>query len=303
MWLYQLLVAIVPTLIFLLCATLPVLTTLYFFRYKTRNRKSPLNIELLRRPGESLRRQIEEMTEDINASFIFLGIYPVFMYTVVMGQWAVTKKSPDLVLFTILAVILGLIFLYHGKKIYRLVKKRNAFRLGHEAEIAVGQSLQRIAKFGFEIFHDFPAQKNFNIDHIAVGPQGVFAIETKGRAKFVKSENNNWKVEFDGQQLDFPGWSESKPLNQASRQAAWLKDWIEKATGEKYPVTAVLAIPGWFVEQKRPSDIRLTNGKNFEFLTKGKVLLDDKHIRRISFQLEKMCRTVELRAYKKKIAD
>lgn len=36
---------------------------------------------------------------------------------------------------------------------------------------------------GNRSFHDFPAGKDWNIDHVAVGPGGVFAIETKTRSK------------------------------------------------------------------------------------------------------------------------
>ncbi|MCD4721891.1 MAG: NERD domain-containing protein [Desulfobacula sp.] len=103
-------------------------------------------------------------------------------------------------------------YIYNGKKLYNLFKQRNNLRVGYESEVAVGQGLQNLAKSEFNIFHDFPAQKNFNIDHIAVGPQGIYAVETKGRAKFEKTENENWKLQFDGEKLFFPGWVETNRL-------------------------------------------------------------------------------------------
>ena len=36
---------------------------------------------------------------------------------------------------------------------------------------------------GFAVFHDVPGDKAFNVDHVVIGPQGVFAVETKGRGK------------------------------------------------------------------------------------------------------------------------
>ena len=54
--------------------------------------------------------------------------------------------------------------------------------LGLRGERLVGEMLHSMLKDGFEVFHDFPIEpdgKTGNIDHILVGPNGVFAIETK----------------------------------------------------------------------------------------------------------------------------
>ena len=63
----------------------------------------------------------------------------------------------------------------------------------------------------------------FNIDHILVGITGVYAIETKARRKADKEKSNEHHVvEYNGKVLSFPGWNETKPLEQALRQAKWL---------------------------------------------------------------------------------
>ncbi len=138
----------------------------------------------------------------------------------------------------------------------------------------------------FNVYHDFNAE-GFNIDHIAVGPTGIFAIETKGRAKRSKTENENWKVEFNGKKLKFPGWTETKPVEQARIQANWLKKWIQQATGENLNVFPVLAIPGWYINRKGNSDILIYNGKNPSFLEKRNAILTEKQVRTVSFQIEK----------------
>ena len=296
----ELLFALIPTLLFLLCCLLPAMLVIYIFRYKTKGRKSPLNIELLRNPGESLREQIDNLNDDIMEKFTFLGLYPVLVYSVVLSQYSMSRKVPGLLLIIVIILILTGTGIYNCKKLYNLLKQRNKLRVGYESEVAVGQGLQNLAKSGFNIFHDFPAQKNFNIDHIAVGPQGIYAVETKGRAKFEKTENENWKIEFDGEKLLFPRWVETKPVAQAIRQAKWLQKWIENSTGDSHYVTPVLAIPGWFIKQTKPSELKISNGKNFDFLSKGTAVLTEKQIGVISFQIEKMCRNIESKAYKKK---
>ena len=110
----------------------------------------------------------------------------------------------------------------------------------------------------------------------------------------------NWKLQFDGEKLFFSGWVETKPVFQAIRQAKWLQKWIENSTGDRHYVTPVLAIPGWFITQTTSSELRVSNGKNFYFLLTGNAVLTEKQRGIISFQIEKMCRNVEPRAYKKK---
>src|SRR5690606_23533501 len=72
-----------------------------------------------------------------------------------------------------------------GWTVYRVVRLRprlRALRLGMEGERAVGQFLERLREDGYHVFHDVVAV-NFNVDHVLVGPAGVFAIETKTWSK------------------------------------------------------------------------------------------------------------------------
>jgi hypothetical protein len=87
---------------------------------------------------------------------------------------------------------------------------RRITRLGYEGEVATGQELNQLMLHGYHVYHDFVADK-FNIDHLVVGPAGVFAVETKARAK---PTSNNRKedahVSYDGRCLHFPKWKESQ---------------------------------------------------------------------------------------------
>lgn len=58
--------------------------------------------------------------------------------------------------------------------------------LRYLGERAVGEALFSLAAESYKIFHDVPAEvsgKKFNVDHVAVGKNGLFAIETKTRRK------------------------------------------------------------------------------------------------------------------------
>jgi hypothetical protein len=51
-------------------------------------------------------------------------------------------------------------------------------RQGIEGEKAVGQFLERLREQRYQVFHDLVGD-GFNVDHVLIGPAGVFTIETK----------------------------------------------------------------------------------------------------------------------------
>lgn len=292
--------ALIPTLLIFGTGFFPAMLIIYRFKRQTRKKKSPLNMDLLRSPGETLREKMDELSDTLMEKLMLLIFGPVFAFSVWTGQLAYSGNPLSLFAFLFFFVILVCFCVWQGKSMYDLFVQRSRLRLGYECEVAVGQGLAPLAKEGFDIFHDFPSDQGFNIDHIAVGPQGVFAVETKGRAKHIKAENENWKVRFDGEKLIFPNGSEKQPVEQAKRQAKWLESWIGDATAERVRVIPVLAVPGWFVDQsERSADILIAYGKNYSFLTKGRSVLSENQIKRISFQIDRECRTVQAKAYKK----
>lgn len=166
-------------------------------------------------------------------------------------------------------------------------------KAGLRAERAAAQEIGAVLAGSNRIFHDVQAGA-FNIDHVVVSPAGVFAVETKSRRKPPAGGGaDKVKVRYDGKALSFPGWSETEPIAQAERQARWLADYLRKATGESFPVTPVLALPGWFVENTaRISEgmVRVINPKKSDwlFLNPRGAGLDPAAIQRASFAVEKL---------------
>lgn len=289
--------SLLPSLLFIALCVVPTFILLWTFKKQTARKKSPLNIDLLRSPGESLNEQIQEHTYDILLSLTIIPAFSLIIYSAVATQIIATGNNPNrimIILYTATAVgFTG----YMVFKIYNLMKHRNHLRLGYDCELAVGQELSNRVRDGFFIFHDFPAD-GFNIDHVLVGSTGVFAIETKGRAKSRVVENDNWRVKYDGKKLIFPGWTEIKSIEQAKNQAQWLCGWLQKATGSPCKVTPVLAIPGWWIDRTAPGDMVVYNGKKSDFLAKGRAILSPQQIQAVSHQIDQKCRTVESSSYK-----
>lgn len=63
----------------------------------------------------------------------------------------------------------------------RFVDKHIKLRSGTRAEVAVGETLERLRGEGWIVMHDLERSGWGNLDHLANGPSGVFLIETKAR--------------------------------------------------------------------------------------------------------------------------
>jgi len=278
-----------------------VMGLLCFFKVFKGSRRSPLTRELLRGPGESLRTKIENLNMDIDSYLAILFVAPIMFFSTYLSQiyFGVAKENNLTMGIYIFAafVFMGFCLL----KLWGLLKERANYQLGLDCEIAVGQELNQLMLQGCRIFHDFPAEESkekFNIDHIVVSHKGIFSVETKGRAKPVGKE----MVLYDGQTLKFPKWTESKPIEQAKRNAKWLSKWLTSAIGENVSVKPVLALPGWYVDPKGSSgDVFVFNPKKPQLLIDvlGKDFLSETVVDRISYQLEQKCRDVEPIAFKK----
>lgn len=246
----------------LLCIGVVSLTT----KKMMRERRNPLTRDLLRNPGESLRTQVDDLTYDILDLPFFMLVVPLILYTHVIVANSTTSKPQNRIFLIVIATVIGLAFIsYLVLKTIKLVKRRNNLRLALDCEMAVGQELNQLMLHGCRVYHDFPAE-NFNIDHVIIGPAGVYAVEPKGRAKPDKGGGaGEARVVYDGKSLQFPGWSETEPIAQAKRQAQWLASWVTSAVGRPIPVKPALALPGWFVERKQ-RDMVVFNSKNPFFL-------------------------------------
>ena len=176
-----------------------------------------------------------------------------------------------------------------------LAKISNHWR-GLLAEQAMAELLLPLLPLGYKVFHDVPGEGKWNIDHVVVGPAGVFAIETKYRTKRPgKSGERDHEAIFDGTKIQFPSCYDTETPEQAIRNGRWLANMLSKATGERVSVQPVVALPGWWVTLKVNSDLKVLSGKQVSsFVAAEPAKLSEKVIRQISYQLDQRCRDVEV---------
>jgi len=250
---------------------LGVLVLWVWWRRRTDRRRSPLTIELHNLPGEQARREADRLMESAGDRLIIA----MLIGPLVLAGWALQRIDKHLLRFgpieVALLVIVVAVACWAVWSAGKRLRERRNYLEGISAERATAQALVPLQSEGCVVYHDVPAD-GFNLDHVVVGPNAVFMIETKSRRKPAARGKASAAVKFDGEALEFPDWRETKILEQARAQARWLSDRLFRKTGERIPVEAVLALPGWYVTCSVPfPDVHVINPKmcNFMAVTKG----------------------------------
>ncbi len=284
----------------------PILIVFALLTWKKRRldadeRREAITTELRNLPAASLQKQSDELVDrQVERLYSAVVIGLVTALTIVSRRATADFSNWNLLDTVLLLVVLGS-GVYYGRQMVKEMPHGRRLKNAIRAEHATAQELAASLAGDNRIIHDVQANE-FNIDHVVITPAGVFAVETKSRLKPpVGNGASAVKVKYDGRQLEFPGWSETKPLEQASRQARWLANFLRDATGERLPVFAVLALPGWFIENTaRISDdmVRVINPKKSQWLLlpkKRPILLDAAAIQRAAFAIEKLAQRNEAR--------
>ena len=251
------------------------------------NRLPPFK-ELRRRPaGESLRIKLESLEQQLDDKIMLLLAFPCALIIVVF----MVKPRSFMACFVLFSFSLIWTLFFRGS-VTRLLEERWKYQLGFDGERYVGEELSRLIAHGFEIYHDVPFD-GFNMDHVLVGPQGVFVVETKTRSKPVDGTGEKeFRVQFNGKSLRWPWGEEKHDIEQARNNAATLSNWLTKAIGDTVKVSPILTLPGWWIERSVPlSDLYILNPREItRIYDSTKITLDQEMIRRICYQLDQKCR-------------
>ena len=295
-----------PLIFGFLCAFLPVLL---FTIWEQRDRKirdqseaPPQKEKLLRPPGYSLEKKVDLLWEEFMNKILLSAAAGCFGGIFAGGALQMFFKTTSVLSGLLLLVpalaLLGITARLSVRARQLLLTRRN-YRLGMRGEQAVGEALVELVALGYRGFHDFPADEDWNIDHVVVGPQGVFVIETKTRRRRkVAGPQASHVVRFDAETgtLYFPAGENRKAIPQARRNAEWLADYLTKKTAELVTTEALVVLPGLFVETDKPNrcGVAAMNAKSLKGYFSGRpAKISDAQVRRIIAAVDEKCRDVE----------
>ncbi|MBP5351518.1 MAG: NERD domain-containing protein [Fibrobacterales bacterium] len=200
-----------------------------------------------RLPGQGLREKRDELFDALAGWPAMLAVAGV---TILTMEWlyAFEKVQPNIWRGVLLAAIS---MAYFGYKAYRTRHKLRSYKRGEEGERIVAQAIEQdLVPLGYVAFHDIPLEKDgrrFNIDHLLVGPNGIFAIETK---YYTKPAKGSPEVKYDGKQILWNGVAhrDRDEIAQTMNNAQSARTLISELTGMNVFVHPVLCAVGWYAK-------------------------------------------------------
>lgn len=222
-------------------------------------KRSPIKQLPLPQAGEGLKDERVRRVFDL----LYYMFVPLMILIFALMEWLrYWMKTPPAPYFTtVLAVAAAGYSWTRGRRVWQRIRN---LELGEEGERSVGSALEGVRDKGYHVFHDLSGS-DFNVDHVLVGPAGVFAIETK---TISKPNDHDAKVLYDGNRILVDGRElDRDPLVQAKAAARHVREVLRRQTGQEVAVQPVVVFPGWFVEvvTKNP-DVYVCNDK---FLVKS----------------------------------
>ena len=202
-----------------------------------------IGTNIRRLPGQSLREQFDDKFAD-NVTFPFVVVATGMSGAIIEAMHIYGNAKSSMVFAGIMALVSVLAVLFASRKL----KDLRAIKRGEQGELIVAQAIERdLLPNGYSVLHDVQlknGKRRFNVDHLLIGPNGVFAIETKN---YSKPKRGEVKVTYDGKHVRWNGVShKDDEARQAIAVAMAVKELIFKETGLKVFVKPVLCAVGWF---------------------------------------------------------
>jgi hypothetical protein len=282
-------------------------------RREERKERPPQREKLLRPAGYSAMCRIDALWEKWMSAAaqavgagIFFGLtvgtlYPLLVALalgrVTVGQvWS--EPRSDVVVVGALAGAIALLWAVRAfQSVWRLYDELRNWRFGLRGEQAVAESLadRGVAAAGYVAFHDVPGEGEWNVDHVVVGPGGVFVLETKARPRRKATHpQEEQDVFFDGKVLEFPWCYDRKAAEQVERNARWVREFLAGFGPKDLVVQPVIVVPGWYVKTKGNYPVKVMNATYLVGYLKGaRRVFSPEQLETTIRRLDERCRVVE----------
>lgn len=285
------------TILIFLIGMLPLVicVALWRRRQSQKTRQNPLTRTLLRSPGHSLRKNIDELDIEVDSILIAWMLLPAIICLAHLSDsyFRGTPESVGRVVAGLVATI-GLSLLI-GRTLFKKLDRLRQFKLGLEGELATGQELDQLMLEGCRVFHDIPFPYG-NIDHVVVSRSGVFTVNTKMRGKPKEGEGKaEIVVDYENDEIRFPDFNWRIPSKQLEAESRWLSQHLSAAMGENIQAEPILALPGWFVSKRigRGNIFVINPVKPKRFFVQSRQAFSDTRVSQLAHHLEQLCRDVQ----------
>jgi hypothetical protein len=251
--------------------------------------RSPLKAKPLRVAGQSVDEQRDKLLSDVYEQWALVALFMVLMAGMEWYRYALDMK-PSPWTFTVAALAMSAFAAWRIKRVMPLVRNLKQARDG---ERAVGQFLEALRSQGYQVFHDLVGT-GFNVDHVVLGPAGVFTIETKTWSKPARGRP---EIDFDGERVKAAGREPDRdPVVQARAQANWVRNLLMESAGKQAFVKPVVVFPGWFIVNANGAmkDVWVLEPKALPaFLANEPIRISEADVRLFAFHISRFIRAGE----------
>ena len=185
------------------------------------------------KPGSHLVRDALRRVMVAFTAILVLLAGTVFLLGFVIGagqaHWLLTLLVP-----------IAMLFYYLERHYVRTVEKRIVTNLqGARGEWLTANKLEMLANC-YRVFNNVAAT-NGDLDHVVVGPSGIFAIETKNWRGVIQSNAKGKLIQNTFRKDD-------RSIPALNDRIRWLKDRFREATGEDHCIEGLMVFPISFLE-------------------------------------------------------
>ncbi len=213
--------------------------------------------------GQSLRDEKERLTDNRLIPFYFSTAFLWLLWVVTELELRSHQPLRPKAFLFLAIVATGVTTIVFG----RLWGKFRNLNRGERGELLVAEQLEELRAIGFRCYHDIVLD-GFNIDHVVVGPPGVFAIETKFRS-------GSGLIEFrNGQGIFMAGRpEEGNCLKQARSNAATLNKLVRQDAGiEVFVKPLVVFVGDWKIKNAwRDTDVRVITADDVAIIFSARI--------------------------------
>ena len=205
--------------------------------------------------GENALSKSGEKQGTLLATIVVIGLMVIFAVGTLFGL-SFSRKSFLVWIALAGMLVLGGIFIWLKRKIDLWVDKElrevRYWRRGAEGEKVVAEILETQLSDEYHVFHDvrFPGRKS-NIDHIVVGPSGVFILNTKNWRGTVGWDTEGKTLLWNGEP---DRWNSAKG---AMADALDVHDKLRALLNRDVFVRAILVFPLAKVQPKLDTPVEL----------------------------------------------
>lgn len=249
--------------------------------YNGKGTRTPIKNPVKRQAGQSLRNYLNSFVDDE----LFFCVVPLGIACTIL----VTAYFPPFPRW-FCWILFAVAFANFAFRLSRFKRKTHRLHQGIMGEQYVAQIIERdLIPEGYRVIHDLfieKGQRKFNIDHLLVGRNGVFCLETKTWSKPLRGRT---VATYDGSKILLNGVDRCGcAVDQARALAKEAHEQILKLTGISVKVTPFIVCVGWFVEKTVVStpDVYVVNEEGLKSFVKNcPGSLDQTDIERIYLRL------------------